>query len=46
MTDTQRKEYRDSMSESVKGIMESIGATVTRTVAGMQTFDHFSVQVT
>jgi hypothetical protein len=33
------------MSESVKGIMEGIGATVTRTVAGMQTFPRFVVEV-
>jgi hypothetical protein len=45
MTDEQRKEYRDGMSESVKGIMEGIGATVTRTVDGMQTFPRFSVEV-
>jgi hypothetical protein len=45
MTDAERKEYREGMSESVKGIMEGIGATVTRTVAGMQTFPRFVVEV-
>lgn len=45
MTDEQRKEYREAMSESVKGIMEGIGATTTRTVAGMQTFPRFAVEV-
>lgn|GEM_PF-3484200 len=46
MTDEQRKEYRDSMSESVKEVMEGIGATTVRTVPGTQTFNTFTVQVT
>jgi hypothetical protein len=46
MTDAERKEYRDSMSDSVKEVMEGIGATTVRTVAGTQTFDTFTVQVT
>jgi hypothetical protein len=45
MSDAERKDYRDSMSEQVQSIMSDIGATTTKTVKGMQTFDAIQVTV-
>ena len=44
MTDAERKEMRDTLSDQVSEIMSEIGATTVRHVKGMQTFD--SIQVT
>lgn len=45
MTDAERKQYRDAMSEQVQSIMSDIGATTVKTVKGMQTFDKIEVTV-
>lgn len=45
MSDEERKQYRDSMSETVQSIMSEIGATTVRNVKGMQTFDSITVTV-